>query len=135
MRTYRKKRHQPSVDMTSMLDIVFIMLIFFIVTATYVNESGITLHKPPSIKPIASNNPTNLSFEIKENDTVFMNGHLTDYWAAEAAAKQAITENPKMQIGILIHEGANMRTLVRMHDILKLAGVPIFQRPIKTVGF
>ena len=43
----RKEEDESQIDMTPMLDVVFIMLIFFIVTASFVNEVGIQVDRPP----------------------------------------------------------------------------------------
>ena len=44
----RKEEEESNIDMTPMLDVVFIMLIFFIVTASFVNESGLDVNRPPT---------------------------------------------------------------------------------------
>jgi biopolymer transport protein ExbD len=56
-RRHRRQEEDAAIDMTPMLDIVFIMLIFFIVTATFVKESGIDVTRPANVERLHAENP------------------------------------------------------------------------------
>ncbi len=126
MRHFNKPRPDAKPDMTPMLDIVFIMLIFFIVTSTFLNEKGITLnHSKPSPHP--DDFSRGVTLQILTNDQVMYSGKSIDFWSAEALLKQALTENPELAVTLYLQDGAKFKTLIKVHDIATSVGVPAHQ--------
>lgn len=76
-RDHKHEIEQSEVDMTPMLDIVFIMLIFFIVTTSFVKEEGILVNRPEASKSPKSNDPIIL-VKINETGLITFNGKLVD---------------------------------------------------------
>jgi biopolymer transport protein ExbD len=123
--TLPKARHQAGVDMTPMLDIVFIMLIFFIVTASFVKETGLVVNRPLGSPPVTlPKDPTSIAFQIDANSRYFYDGHLIDNWGAEAIIKQRHTESPELPVVIKLESGARHGSMVRLYDIARKAGMP-----------
>ena len=61
----RKGEDDSQIDLTPMLDVVFIMLIFFIVTASFVNETGLNVDRPPTTdQPPPDSANTNIVFRV-----------------------------------------------------------------------
>ena len=115
---------RAGLDMTPMLDIVFIMLIFFIVTASFIKETGLIInHSDSSTPPQASDNEV-IGFQINGQDQLFFEGRHVDIWAAEAIIKQLCTENPDAPVVVSLQEGARLGSMVRLYDTALKNGIP-----------
>jgi biopolymer transport protein ExbD len=94
-RRLRKYQGTGDPDMTPMLDIVFILLIFFIVTSTFLQEKGIDMAQPPSNDE--ENQPTNplpsILVSIDDQNTVFVNNRVVDIGNVSANIQRQIVEN------------------------------------------
>ena len=110
-------------DMTSMLDIVFIMLIFFIVTASFIKESGITPNMPKADRGPKSPNAA-IAFRISADNNIYYEGRLVDPWMTEAIIKQESTARPKAPVMIAANRDSFTGLLVRLHDQASRAGLP-----------
>lgn len=111
--------------MTPMLDIVFIMLIFFIVTASFIHEEGLLLGRSNNeiIEPEDMDN--SLTFRLLADYRIESKGRLVDLWSAAALIKEFHTEHPNQPIGIKLEPGARHRTMVRLIDVAYEAGLPV----------
>lgn len=124
----RKHRHviedETEVDMTPMLDIVFIMLIFFIVTTSFIKESGIEITRPNDNQSEAPPNPTSpIVIRISDTDDVTLNNALIDVAQVEARVSAELSKKPKAAVIVQTAEGANTGVLVGVVDAAKQAGV------------
>lgn len=125
MRKHRKQfDDETEVDMTPMLDIVFIMLIFFIVTTSFVKEDGIEIGRPPANPPPdAPPNPQRpILISIDGNSDITMDGRLIDVDAIQPNVETARAKRPKASIVVMAHESARSGIVVRAVDQAKLAG-------------
>jgi len=75
--TRRRKSEESEVNMTPMLDVVFIMLIFFIVTASFVKEAGVDVNRPPALTAI-SKDKGNILIAITENGQIWIDRRQVD---------------------------------------------------------
>jgi biopolymer transport protein ExbD len=122
----RKVRHdteEAKVDLTPMLDIVFIMLIFFIVTATFVREAGLDVTKPDDNEEQQQNLTKSLRIVIDQNDRIIINMRDVDHRAVRAVVERYIAQNPKGAVVIQMDERSSTGTVVAVMDQSKLAGV------------
>jgi len=121
----RRKRSEDTaeIDMTPMLDIVFIMLIFFIVTATFVKESGIDLSRPDTQQQKKTEEKKSIVIQISSTDGIFMDGRRIDLRAVRANVERQHAENPDAPCVILAEPGAHNGTLVSVLDSARRAGV------------
>ena len=112
------------VDMTPMLDIVFIMLIFFIVTTTFVKESAIVIDRP-SNKPTTDDKiiPTALVVEISQLEDVSIAGRVIQKESVRANIEASLSNNPKLVVLVKIAETAGSGVLVEVVDQIKLTGI------------
>lgn len=124
MRNDRTKiTEKAEVDLTPMLDIVFIMLIFFIITASFNHERGLLINHPhPEGLPPPTENPT-IGFQIDGASRLYFEGRHVDIWAAEAIIKQKSVENPKAPVVMAVAEGAHLKTVIRLYDAALKNGV------------
>ena len=125
MRKHRSHNEdETEVDMTPMLDIVFIMLIFFIVTTSFVKEDGIELNRPAANPPETPNeSPTRpIVIDINENSEVSLKGRMIDVKAIEANVQSARAKSPKSLIIVRAHEAATSGVVISAVDQARLAG-------------
>jgi len=110
------------IDMTPMLDIVFIMLIFFIVTASFVKESGITVVKPTA--ETATKRPkANIFIGIDNRGDIYMLKNKVDKDAVKAGLEDMLLENPESTVVIQADSRADAGVLLKVLDAAKAAGV------------
>jgi biopolymer transport protein ExbD len=105
-----------------MLDVVFIMLIFFIVTATFVKELGLDATTPPDTE-ITESDTDSVTILIDSTDKIKVNGLSVDKRAVTAQIIRAKAENPKASVSVLAHSKSKADTLVSVIDSVKEAGI------------
>lgn len=114
-------RDDAQVDMTPMLDIVFIMLIFFIVTTTFSNELGFGSQRPPDSS--SSTKSDALSISISETGVIQMLGREVDLRRIVANTQLYLAENKSNSAAIMAHENTDHGVVVAVMDEIKQAGI------------
>ncbi len=123
MRRKRVRQEEDAdIDITPMLDIVFIMLIFFIVTATFVKESGIDVTRPDAETAIKQNRVAIL-IAIRDNNEIWINRRKVDLASVRANVEKLHAENPQGGAVIQADRQAETGVLVEIMDQVRLAGV------------
>ena len=110
------------INITPMLDIVFIMLIFFIVTTSFTKETGAEVVKPIAEQAVALRNGTIL-IGVKSNDDIWMSKRLIELREVRSMVEQAKAENPKGSVVIVADKDSRIGTVTQVMDQVKLAGV------------
>ena len=87
------EEEEATIDMTPMLDVVFIMLIFFIVTASFVKESGIDVNRPEASTAVKKDR-ANILVAISANNEIWINKRRVDVRAVQANIERLRAENP-----------------------------------------
>ena len=113
---------ESSVDITPMLDVVFIMLIFFIVTATFIKEAGIDVDKPEAATATVQEKASIL-VAIDANDQVWINRRQVDIRSVRSIIERLHAENPKGTVVIQADRESRNNTLVQVMDASRRAGV------------
>ncbi|MEC7154983.1 MAG: biopolymer transporter ExbD, partial [Pseudomonadota bacterium] len=116
------QEEDADIDITPMLDIVFIMLIFFIVTATFVKESGIDVTRPDAETAIKQNRVAIL-IAIRDNNEIWINRRKVDLASVRANVEKLHAENPQGGAVIQADRQAETGVLVEIMDQVRLAGV------------
>lgn len=113
---------ESAIDMTPMLDIVFIMLIFFIVTTSFVKESGITVSRP-SAETAAEDKKGNIMVAIKPNGEIWIDKRAVDIRSVRANIEKLKAESPES--GVVLQADTDSRTglLVKVMDQVRMAGI------------
>ena len=111
-----------NVDITPMLDVVFIMLIFFIVTASFVKESGIDVNRPQA-KTAVVKEKANILIAIDAHNKVWINRREIDVRSVRPNIERLHAENPKGTIVIQADRDSTNEVLVQIMDASRLAGV------------
>ena len=105
-----------------MLDVVFIMLIFFIVTATFIKEAGIQVERPDTVTADTQDDAAIL-IAISANDEIWIDRQERDPRAVRGIIERLHAENPKGSIVIQADEGSTHEMLVIVMEAAKAAGV------------
>ncbi len=120
------KRHahteDAEINITPMLDIVFIMLIFFIVTTSFTKETGAVIDKPTASQSKRLQKGTIL-IGVKENDDIWMNKREIELREVRSMVERAKAENPEGSVVIVADKGSSIGTVTQIMDQVKLAGV------------
>ena len=123
MRRKRARTEEESeVNLTPMLDVVFIMLIFFIVTASFVKEAGIDVSRPPAATAERKERG-NILVAITENDQIWIDRRQVDPRALRANIERLHAENPQGSVVIQADKLSKNGLLVQVMDAARLAGV------------
>ena len=113
---------EAEINLTPMLDVVFIMLIFFIVTASFVKESGLDVNRPDAPTAVKKEN-ANILVAIGANNEIWINRRRIDPRAVRANIERMHAENPEGAVIIQADKKAFTETLVTVMDSARQAGV------------
>lgn len=112
------------VDLTPMLDVVFILLIFFIVTSTFIQEQAIKLEPPPPSNDSEQSEPQpTILVRIDADNLVTVNGRLSDVGSVRANIERLRAETPGMPVIIQAHPEAKNGSILRIRDQAQSAQV------------
>ncbi|MEE2679780.1 MAG: biopolymer transporter ExbD [Myxococcota bacterium] len=117
-----RDQDESEVNLTPMLDVVFIMLIFFIVTASFVKEAGIDITRPPAATAERKERG-NILVAITENDQIWVDRRQVDPRALRANIERLHAENPQGSVVIQADKASKNGLLVQVMDAARLAGV------------
>jgi biopolymer transport protein ExbD len=110
------------INITPMLDIVFIMLIFFIVTTSFTKETGTVIAKPEAERAQALQNGTIL-IGIRPNDDIWMAKRQIELREVRQMVERAKSENPEGSVVIVADKGSRIGTVTQVMDQVRLAGI------------
>ena len=116
--------NDSDIDITPMLDVVFIMLIFFIVTASFVKEQGLGVYHPPSTEPLAPASPP-IVLEVEANNDILIQNRLVQPASIKATVVRLMAENPESQLVVRVHPKASTISMITAIDRLKSANVQL----------
>ncbi|NAZ93711.1 ExbD/TolR family protein [Vibrio toranzoniae] len=116
------KKEEAQIDLTSMLDIVFIMLIFFIVTSSFVRESGVEVNRPQASN-VVSQKDAGIFVAITSANDIFIDKRVVDVERVQATLEHLLLEQPDASLVIQADEHAYNGTVVKVMDAAKGAGV------------
>ena len=109
------------INLTPMLDVVFIMLIFFIVTASFIKEAGIDVNRPGALT--RDKQDANILIAISANDEIWMDKKLIDPRQVLPNLERQIAENPKGSLVIQADAESTNEALTVVMEAAKDAGV------------
>lgn len=111
------------INLTPMLDVVFIMLIFFIVTASFIKEAGLDVNRPDA--PVTESKPedANILVLINANDEIWIDRRMIDPRAVKANISRMHAENPSGSVVIQANKKSTNKILVWVMDSSRDAGV------------
>jgi biopolymer transport protein ExbD len=113
---------EVDINITPMLDIVFIILIFFVVTASFVKESGVDVSRP-SASTAERKERGNIMIAITADDAIWIDKRRVDIRAVRADVERLHVENPEGAIVIQADKNSKTGLLVQVIDQARMAGV------------
>ncbi len=119
---WQQEEEEQEINITPMLDVVFIMLIFFIVTASFVKEAGIDVNKPEGATTQAKEK-ANILIAIDAEGFIWIDRRQVDPRAVRANIERLHAENPQGTVVIQADRDARTGVLVQVMDAARLAGV------------
>ena len=121
-RRIRRKSEEQGLDLTPMMDIVFIMLIFFIVTTSFVKETGVDVNRP-NAETAERDEKGNILVAITQNNEIWIDKRRIDLKAVRANIERLKIEYPEGSVIIQADKEARSGLLVETMDQIRLAGV------------
>lgn len=110
------------VDLSPMIDCIFILLIFFIVTTVFVEETGVEVNKPDLSASASALDSNSVLLAVTEEDKVYYGGESIGVQGVIGKIKPLLTETPDMPVIIQGDKGATHGTVQRVHEQAILAG-------------
>lgn len=121
-RAKRGGDEDAEINITPMLDVVFILLIFFIVTTSFVKEQGVDLSRPSNEPPKDVEISQVLAIKIDATGTITIRGRVTDIQAVRANIESALAVKPDTSVVIAADRDSDAGILVRVVDQARVAG-------------
>ncbi len=123
-RHYAQGDEDEAINLTPMLDVVFIMLIFFIVTATFVKEVGLDVTQPDTDKPkTVDPDKKSIVVRITSRDRLIIGGRDVDWRSVRANIERLHAENPEAPVIIQPHKDSTTGAVIHVMDAARQAGV------------
>ena len=119
----QEQQEEGEIDLTPMLDVVFIMLIFFIVTATFVKEIGLDVNSPDKNQNIKDADKQSIVVQITSRDRIRIRGRDVDVRAVRANIERLHAENPEAPVVVQPHPESKTNTMIQVMDAARQAGV------------
>ena len=116
-----QEEEAEEINMTPMLDVVFIMLIFFIVTASFVKEAGIDVNRPEAATAVKQQR-ANILVAISDKGEIWINKRQIDIRAVQANIERLKAENPQGSVVIQADKKATTELLIKVMDASRAAG-------------
>jgi biopolymer transport protein ExbD len=125
-------------NMAPLIDMIFILLIFFLVTTSFVNEAGLERKKPqPSMKKTETQKRTNVTLGVMADNSIWdqEEGKSIDIKSVRAYIENFLIEAPKGTVVVAADKDSQIGTVVRVMDNCRLAGVKnLSVAPMTTSG-
>ena len=118
----QEQEEAEEINMTPMLDVVFILLIFFIVTASFVKEAGIEVNRPDAATAVKKER-ANILVAISDKGEIWINKRRVDVRAVQANIERLKAENPQGTVVIQADKKATTDVLIKVMDSARAAGV------------
>jgi biopolymer transport protein ExbD len=135
-----RKRHstedETEINITPMLDIVFIMLIFFIVTTSFVKEKGLDISRPTQAEEQQQQDEDNLPILVRINQisTISVNNRQVEPDAVRANLERERAQNPNSPLIVAAHPDSETNALVRVLDAANVVGITSISVATETQG-
>ena len=125
MRKLAREQDQggAEIDLTPMLDVVFIMLIFFIVVASFIKEAGVEVNRPDDNQPDDPEDSTSIVVEIASDNQIWMENRRVDIRAVRANIQRLLAEDPDAPVTVKVEKGAEAGIVIDVADAARESGV------------
>ncbi|MBR9981003.1 MAG: biopolymer transporter ExbD [Desulfatitalea sp.] len=119
--TRRRTRSSTELNIAPLIDMVFILLIFFLVTTSFVKETGIEVTRPTAATAVSQPKATIL-IAVDPDNRVFMDQREIDIRAVRANVERALAENPEGAVVVVADRNSHTGTAIQVMDGCRMAG-------------
>ena len=119
----KQEKDEGEIDLTPMMDVVFIMLIFFIVTATFVKELGLDVNSPDKNQNVKDADKQSIVVKITNRDRILIRGSTVDVRSVRANIERLHAENPEAPVVVQPHPESTTDIMIQVMDAARQAGV------------
>jgi biopolymer transport protein ExbD len=117
----RSARSAPELNMAPLIDMVFILLIFFLVTTSFVKETGIDVSRPTAATAVSQSKAAIL-IGIDASNRVFIDHREVDARAVRANVERALAENPQGAVVVVADKASSTGRAIQVMDGCRMAG-------------
>lgn len=117
----RRNRSMVEINMAPMIDMVFLLLIFFLVTTSFVKETGIEVNRPTAATATSKEKATIL-IGVDGDNRVFLDHREIDVRAVRANIERALAENPEGSVVVVADKASTTGTTIEVMDGCRMAG-------------
>jgi|TARA_Y100001951_G_scaffold102662_1_gene109742 biopolymer transport protein ExbD len=122
MRRHHQQDEDTGIDLTPMLDVVFIMLIFFIVTSSFIRESGVEVQRPQA-ETASPQDKGNILIAVTADGQIWMDKQPVDIRSVRAHVERMRVDQPDGAVVVQADQDARTGLVVQVMDQARLAGV------------
>ena len=117
----RRTSDALEINMGPLIDLVFLLLIFFLVTTTFVKETGLEVHRP-SAKTAERKEKSTILIGISKEGTIYMENRIIDIRSVRANVEKLLAENPGSGVIVVADKKSQTGISVNVIDQCRLAG-------------
>ncbi|MCU0615412.1 MAG: biopolymer transporter ExbD [Desulfobacterales bacterium] len=130
----RKARRQPlELNIAPLIDMVFILLIFFLVTTSFVKESGVEINRPTAATA-AVQEKAGIMIGVTKDNLIFMENREVDIRAVRANVERALAENPEGAVVIVADKNSRTGIAIEVMDACRMAGAKVVSLAARMPG-
>lgn len=122
VRSKRSSKERAEIKIAPLIDMVFILLIFFIVTTSFVSETGLTVERPEA-RSSESLEEESILVGIGPSGEVYMAGQRIGLFSLRPLVEHKLKSNPKLSTILVADKAVSAELVVRVMDELRLSGV------------
>ena len=115
IRQYRNKNSLSEINISPLIDLIFLLLIFFMVTTSFVKETGIDVERPAASSAVLKEHG-NILVGINSEDEVYFEGSRVDVRSVRAHIARALAENPEGSVIIVSDKGSHSGRVIEVMD-------------------
>ena len=123
--TKQQEDDGAEIDLTPMLDVVFIMLIFFIVVASFIKEAGIEVNRPDDNQQSDPEDSVSIVVEVAADNQIWMENRRVDVRAVRANIQRLLAEDTEAPVTVKVEKGAEAGVVVDVADAARESGVGV----------
>lgn len=117
----RASRQSLELNIAPLIDMVFILLIFFLVTTSFVRETGVDVQRPSATTAVSKDRAT-LLIAVTADDQIYVERSLIDIRALRIHVERALAENPEGSVVIVADRSSRTGTAIQVMDVCRQAG-------------
>ena len=120
---YRQRREEASesIDISPLIDMVFILLIFFMVSTTFVKDMDLDINRPEAASAEKASNEVTRVF-VDSDGSVYFNNEPVRMWALQGRIRDTLSQSGEDNVLVVTDDGVAAGRLVEVVDQARLAG-------------